>query len=394
MRPTASPAGLSPMPSNHVDPRPSRGPRLALHRLACRGGVLTTLLLLGAAAPGARAADPPKAAARPALSVTVTSPVRAELTARIEAHGGIAAWQEASISAEGSGWRVLELRAQVGDRVKRGQVLAEFAADLVQADLALARAGVAEAEALLAEAGARAQRARELQPTGVISTEQAQQAYTAERTAQARLEAQRAGLRLQQLRVQQTRVLSPDDGVVSSRSATLGAVLAPGQELFRMIRQGRIEWRAEVASDDLARIRPGMEVTVLPPGGAPVAGRVRVVAPTVDAATRNGMVLVDLPAAGGARPGMFASGAIKVGGSTALTLPQAAVVLRDGFAYAFVVGAEGRVRQAKLSVGRRSGTQIEVLSGVGAADRVVASGAGFLTDGDLVRVVDAPRLTP
>jgi RND family efflux transporter MFP subunit len=330
-----------------------------------------------------------RAPARAALTVTLTQPQRAELPLRVPANGTVHAWQEAIIGAEGGPWRLAEVRAGIGDAVKRGQVLAVFAAELVEADVALARAGVAEAEAVLAEMAAKAQRARELQPTGVLSTEQVQQALTAERTAQARLQAQRAALQLQQLREKQLQVLAPDDGIVSARAATVGAVVPPGQELFRLIRQGRLEWRAEVAAADLAQLRAGQSVRVQAAGvAAPVTGRLRMVAPTVDASSRNGLVYVDLPAAPGLRAGTFARGEFETGASSALTLPQSAVVMREGFAYVFRMGPEQRVAQTKVAVGRRVGERVEVLSGLDAAARVVASGAGFLADGDTVKVVD------
>ncbi|MDH5539585.1 MAG: efflux RND transporter periplasmic adaptor subunit, partial [Rhizobacter sp.] len=277
----------------------------------------------------------------------------------------------------------------VGDVVKRGQVLASFATDTVQADVAQGRAGLAEAEAMLAEAGANAQRARDLQPSGALSAQQINQYLTAERTAQARVEAQRAMAKVQQLRLAQTQVLAPDNGVISARSATVGAVLPPGQELFRMIRQGRLEWRAEVPAADLARLKPGMAASVTPAGGAAVPGKVRMVAPTVDAATRNGIVYVDLPAPGVARAGMFARGEFEIGSRSGLTLPQSAVLLRDGFSYVLKIDADSKVVQAKVTVGRRDGERIEIVDGLQAADKVVAAGGGFLADGDLVRVVDA-----
>ena len=330
-----------------------------------------------------------RAPARAALTVTLTQPQRAELPLRVPANGTVHAWQEAVIGAEGGPWRLAEVRAGIGDTVKRGQVLAVFAAELVEADVALARAGVAEAEAVLAEMAAKAQRARELQPTGVLSTEQVQQALTAERTAQARLQAQRAALQLQQLREKQLQVLAPDDGIVSARTATVGAVVPPGQELFRLIRQGRLEWRAEVAAADLAPLRAGQTVRVQAAGVAsPVTGRLRMVAPTVDAASRNGLVYVDLPAAPGLRAGTFARGEFETGASSALTLPQSAVVMREGFAYVFRMGTDQRVVQTKVAVGRRVGDRVEVVSGLDASARVVASGAGFLADGDTVKVVD------
>ena len=196
------------------------------------GLALTAAALLGAATLMVRAADDkkaaPAAAARPALSVTTTQPQSAALPLKIAANGNIAAWQEAVIGTEANGLRLAEVRVNVGDVVKRGQVLATFAPDLLQADVAQIRAVVAEAEAALAEAAANAARARELQTSGALSEQQINQFLTAERTAQARLEAQRAQANVQALRLRQTQVLAPDDGVISARSATVGAVLPAG----------------------------------------------------------------------------------------------------------------------------------------------------------------------
>lgn len=351
------------------------------------------LFLVGAAWPTRTvAADPapaPVPAARPALAVTVVTPSTATWPRTVAANGSIFAWQEASVGAETPGWRLAEVRAQVGDVVRRGQVLAAFATELAQADLAQQQAALAQAQAQLAEAAANARRARELQPSGVISAQQTQQVLTAERTAIARVEAQQAALAAQQLRLAQAQVLAPDAGIVSARLATVGAVAQPGQELFRLIRQGRLEWRAEVAATDLAQLRAGQEVRVEPVGAPAVSGRVRMVAPTVDPATRNGLVYVDLPQPGPAKPGMFARGSFEIGRSAALTLPQGAVLLRDGFSYVFVVGADAKVLQAKVTVGRRQGDRVEITGGLDAAARVVAAGGGFLADGDLVRVVPA-----
>lgn len=328
-------------------------------------------------------ASTPKAA----LTVTTVRPQRLELLQRVMASGSIEAWQEAIIGAEPQGWRLAEVRVDVGARVRKGQVLAVFNGDMVQAEQAQAKAAVAEAEAMLVEAGSNAQRARDLRSTGAWSTQQINQYLTAEHTAQARLEAARAALRVQQLRSAQTQVLAPDDGIVSARSATLGAVVPAGAELFRLLRQGRLEWRAEVDAADLARLRPGQAVRVTPAGGETLAGVVRMLAPKVDAGTRNGVVFVDLPQPGSARAGMFARGEFETGSSTALTLPQGAVLLRDGFSYVFTLDAQGKVTQLKIGVGRRVGERIEITSGLDPAARVVASGVGFLADGDTVRVV-------
>lgn len=337
------------------------------------------------------AADKPAAAAaaKPALTVSVASPQQTTVPVKIAANGNISAWQEASVGTEANGLRLAEVRVNVGDVVKRGQVLATFAADTVAAELAQTRAAVAEAEATLAEASANAQRARDLQASGALSAQQINQYLTAERTAQARLEAQRAAAKTQQLRLAQTQVLAPDSGVISARSATVGAVLPAGQELFRLIRGGRLEWRAEVAAADLAQLKPGLPASVTPAGGTPIVGKVRMVAPTVDPATRNGIVYVDLPQPGIARAGMFARGEFEIGSATGLSLPQSAVVLRDGFSYVLRVGADSKVAQTKVTIGRRWADRIEITGGLEKTARVVAAGGGFLGDGDLVRVVDA-----
>ena len=370
-------------------------------RLAAFGALGVAIMALGGmavalavhAADDKAAANAPGRAAKAALTVTAIQAQRTEVGSALGANGNIAAWQEAVVGAEANGLRLAEVRVNVGDVVRRGQVLATFVPDLIRADLAQSRAAVAEAEATLADAAANAQRARVLQASGALSAQQINQLLTSERTAQARLESVRALAQTQQLRLAQTQVLAPDHGVISARSATVGAVVSPGTELFRLIRQGRLEWRAEVAANELAQLKPGQPVRVITADGGAVAGRLRMVAPTVDAATRNGLVYVDLPQPGALKAGMFARGEFDTGRRSALTLPQPAVLLRDGFSYVFKLGTDNKVTQAKVEVGRRVGARIEITSGLEAGVRVVASGAGFLADGDTVRVVDAPPPT-
>ncbi|MFN9574509.1 MAG: efflux RND transporter periplasmic adaptor subunit [Betaproteobacteria bacterium] len=333
--------------------------------------------------------DSARSAAKPALAVTTTLPKLVVLPVRVQANGNIAAWQEAIIGTEADGLRLAEVNFNVGDVVRRGQVLARFASATVDAELAQSRSVLAEAEAILAEASSNAVRAQELKASGALSEQQIQQYLTAERTARARLEGAKAAVQTQQLRLAQTQVLAPDDGVISVRTATVGAVLPSGQELFRIIRRGRLEWRAEVAAPELVRLRPGQQVTLTPAGGQPVRGMVRVVAPVVDTRTRSGLVYVDIPVAGAARAGMFARGDIEVdSGKPTVTLPQAAVAQRDGFSYVMRIGPDYRVMETKVTLGRRAGDRVEVVSGIDIGTTVVASGVGFLGDGDLVQVVD------
>lgn len=333
------------------------------------------------------------AGAKPALTVMAITPQWVEWPRLLAANGNIAAWQEAVISAEISNLRLTEVRVNVGDRVHKGQVLARISNDSVAAALAESRASVAEAEAMLAEARANGDRARQFQATGFLSAQQINQYLTAEKTALARLNAAHARLQAEQLRLAQTVVRAPDSGLISARTATVGSMAQPGQELFRLIRGSRLEWRAEVSAADLGKLKPGVAATLTAPNGERIQGRVRMVAPTVDPQTLNGLVYVDLPIAetGNAlRAGTFARGEFELGHSRALSLPQSAVLLRDGFPYVFRLGQQNKVAQTKVVVGQRVGDQIEIVSGIAPDTRVVASGAGFLADGDMVRLVAAP----
>ena len=370
-------------------------PRLAARRRALLFPVLLASLVTAQADAQAPAASAP---AKAALTVSVVSPAMASVPVLLQANGNIAAWQEALVGAEAAGLRLATVQADVGQRVRRGQVLATLADETVRADLAQAQAALAEAEASAAEATANAERAATLQDSGALSASQIQQYATAALTAKARVAAQRAAVQAQQLRLKQTQVLAPDDGIVSARSATVGAVVGSGQELFRLIRGGRLEWRAELPSADLARVRAGQAATLTTPSGRTVAGTVRQVAPTVDAASRNGLVYVDLKPGpdSDARPGMFARGSFAFDARPALTLPAAAVLLRDGFSVVMRVGADNRVQQTKVQVLQRDADRV-ALQGLPADARVVARGAAFLSDGDTVRVVAepaAPASTP
>jgi RND family efflux transporter MFP subunit len=269
--------------------------------------------------------------------------------------------------------------------------LAQLSADTVQAELAQARAAASEARANLSAAKLDADRARELKSSGsdALSGQQLQQYLTLELTAAARHEAAVARVKSDELRLAQTRITAPDDGLISARIAAVGGVVQPGQELFRLIRKNRLEWRAEVPATELLQLKPGMAVTVIGLDHQAITGRLRITSPSVDAQTRMGLAYVDLPAGAALRAGSFARGEFKLGASSALSLPQTALQLRDGFAYVFQVGADGRVQQRKVTLGRRSGERVELTGGLDAGARVVASGMGFLSDGDLVRVVDA-----
>ena len=325
-----------------------------------------------------------------ALTVTTVQVKHTTLDMVVPANGNIAPWQEAVIGSEVNGLMLNDVFVNVGDNVNRGQVLARFASSTISADLAQAQANLAEAKAAAMEAASNANRARGIQNTGALSNQQIEQYISSEASTKARVEAAAAGLNLQNIKLKQANVLAPDNGVISSRTATAGSVASAGQELFRLVRQGRLEWRAELTSAEVSKIKVGMIAELILPDGNLLKGKVRAVAPSIDSQTRNALVYVDINS-DSAKAGMYARGKFMIASTDALTLPATAIVIRDGFNYLMEVEADLHVKQIKVKTGRRVGDAVEVLDLTDTGANFVASGGAFLADGDTVRVVDSPN---
>ena len=334
-----------------------------------------------------------------ALTVQIIKPAITKLDSTIEANGNIQPWQEAIIGAEVSGLLMKEVLVNVGDVVKKGQTLARFSSATIEPQLAQTIAALAEAKANLIEAANNAERARSIKDlgalSGALSRQQIDQYVSAEAVAKARMEAAEANVAVQKIKLNQTTVMALDDGIISSRTATVGAVATSGQELFRLIRQGRLEWRADITSADISHIKPNSNASITLPSGDKASGHVRVIAPAIDKQTRNGLVYVDLSSnknnINSIKAGMFARGSFIVAESKAITLPASTIVLREGFAYLMQVDANNHIKQIKVKLGRRNGDRVEITSfkdnTKALAQNFVAAGGTFLADGDLVRVV-------
>lgn len=474
-----------------------------------------------APAKGANATGKPNAGAtKPALTVTSVSPQQESWETTIQADGVINPWQEAIIAAEIGGLRITEVLADVGEMVKKGQPLVKLSQETVAADIAQqqavinqakaeilkaqagvkqseasvvqaqsgvtqaeaglvqananisqaqaalgqaeagvsqANAGLVQANASYTEAKANADRARQLKTSGALPLQQVDQYITAEATARAGidsqkamiasqkaaldaqkagvtaqkaglaakqaevksqqiavessrlavnaqeavLEAQNAALKVQQaalkgqeIRLNQTTIVAADDGVISSRTAALGSVVQTGAELFRLIRQNKLEWRAEVSSNDLGQIREAQTASVNLNTGEVIEGQVRLISPQLDANTRRALVYVSLPTGSTARAGMFVQGTIRQGITEALTVPQTTVILRDGKHIVFEIGTDNRVVQREVKIGRRLLDRVEILSELPADIKLVATGGAFLNDGDLVQLAPTAEKKP
>lgn len=344
--------------------------------------------------------EPTQTITKSALTVETITPSESLWPLDIRVNGAISAWQEAQIGAEIGGLRITQVLADVGTEVKRGQLLVTLNDETIVAAIHKQQATVAGDKAALAEAKSNADRAREIKDSGALSTQQITQFLIAEETAIAVLAAAQAELENQQIQLKHTHIDAPDDGIISSRTANLGSVVSAGSELFKLVRQGRIEWRAEVNADQLLQIRKGQIVHIALPNGKQIQGSVRMIAPTLDATTRNALIYVDLPKAT-AQPGMYAQGEIETGALAALTVPQSAIVMRDGRSYVFEVTDKLHVVQHAISTGRRVGDLVEISTNhtgndangvdIGLNTKLVATGGAFLNDGDIVSVSKAAK---
>lgn len=332
----------------------------------------------------AEPAKAPKASA--ALTVQLAEVTEAPMLRTVAVSGAVGAWQEMILGVELSGSRIAEVDVEVGDQVKRGDVLLTLDARTLDAELRMADAALNEAKAGVLLAKSQLDRGDTLIAQKLISAADHDQLRAAMVQAEARVKTTAAQFDAAKLRRDFATLRAPDDGVIASRSAEPGMVVMAGTQLLTMIRDGRLEWRAELSESDLLDVAVGDVVEVLQRDGSVVEGRVRAVAPGLDANTRTGTVHADLPEPGALRAGMFAEGRIRVGEGDALSVPIAAVVRRDGYAYVFTLKGKDRVERRRVDLGRIDGERIEVRSGLNAGERVVSRGGAFLSDGDTVRV--------
>ncbi|SFS52934.1 efflux RND transporter periplasmic adaptor subunit [Brevundimonas viscosa] len=324
-------------------------------------------------------------------TVTVITPTLQDLPRVINASGTVSAWEEVPVGAETGGLTATSVLVDEGSYVRQGQPLVQMNDALLRAQVRQQQAAVQTAEANAARDDAALARAQELKERGFLSQASLDTALANQRASQANLAAARAALAETQTRLSQATLRAPVSGLVISRSVTRGQIVTAGTELFRIVRDGRLELDARVPETELGLIRSGQSATISSDEVGQTTGRVRIVTPEVDPETRLGVARIALNGAGGFRPGMFARARIEAGSQPALTVPTAAVLYRENRAGVFVLGDGGVVRFQPVTVLSRTERR-SALSGLTAGARVVVEGAGFLADGDRVRV--APTAAP
>jgi HlyD family secretion protein len=360
------------------------------------------------------AATEAPAPALPAISVAeVTARV---MTDRVIASGLVAAVEEVQVAPLIEGQPLEELRADLGDMVTEGQVLAVLSKSTLElqkteavASLAAAKAGIAQGEAQLVEAEAAAAEARRvadrtaaLSEQGTTPKAQADTANANATSAAARvnvatqgLESARAQLALAEARLEnvelqlsRTEVKAPVAGEIVARNAKIGAIAtAAGQPMFVIVRDAALELRADVAEGDLLRLKPGQPASLRSVGmGDPLAGTVRLVEPTIDAASRLGRARIAVDATGALRVGMYVEAEITIAEREGLAVPISAIGTGPEGETVLRV-KDGLVEQVKVTTGIRDGGLVEVTQGLAPGDLVVAKAGAFVRAGDRINPI-------
>lgn len=351
--------------------------------------LLAAAAALTLAACGGQGDDKSKTGDKPAgasrQTVTAATATLTALPRAIVASGTVSAWEEVPVGAETGGLTAVGVYVDEGSYVRQGQTLVKLNDALLQAQLRQQQAAVQTAEANAARDDAALGRAQELKTRGFLSQASLDTALADQRASQANLASARASLSETRTRLAQSEIKAPVSGLIISRSVTRGQIVSAGTELFRMVRDGRLELDAQVPETDLPAIRAGQSATITSNEGVKTTGTVRIVTPEVNAQTRLGVARITLSPASGLKTGMFARATIDAGAQPATVVPTGAVLYRNNKAGVFVLGADATVGFRPVTVLSRRDDQTSV-SGVEPGVRVVVQGAGFLNDGDKVTV--------
>jgi len=362
------------------------------------------------------AAEASAPAERAAPSVTVATAERRFIADTAIVTGTLVPREEILVAVQIEGYAINQILVEEGDRVKAGQVLARLSRELIEtaliqnraqiaraeASIAAARSGIVEAEANRSQAQASFERAKALRGEGITSVETFELRQAAAQQGSARVTSAREQLRLAEadktlieaqrnelsIRLERTEIKAPSDGVVSRRTARIGAIAtAAGDPLFRLIRDGAIELEADVAETTLARIAIGQTALVRPAGRtSDLPAKVRLVSPEITRATRLGRVRLALEVTEGLTIGSFARGEIEIARKEAVVAPLSAVLFTTEGPRVQVV-KDGVVVTRPVTTGIRAMGQIEIVTGLDAGESIVAISGTFLRNGDRVTPV-------
>ncbi len=356
-------------------------------RLSLKALLLATSLI-GAALPAVRAETTTPTAEVVLPAITVAKVATRVVEDHILASGMIAAVEQVSVVPLIEGQPIETLAADVGDMVIAGQVLAKLSTATLTLQQSQLQASLAAAQSNAAEAKRTALRTAALLVQGAASNAANDQAQAALTAAEAQVTSVQAQLDTVALQIARTEVKSPVSGLITARNAQIGALAsAQGQPMFVLMRDGALELRADLSEADLPRVLQGQTATItLAAGLAPLSGKLALVEPSIDLATRLGRARITLDTSDQVRAGMFAEADILVASRTAIAVPVTAVG-SEGVETTVMVVKDGVVHRTVITTGIRDGGWVEVLTGLAEGDQIVAKAGAFVTDGDKINPI-------
>jgi HlyD family secretion protein len=346
---------------------------------------LVVLLLCGADLAACAKPPPPKTADAPLTLSTVEVALR-PLTGGLTASGNLVSREEAGVSSELAGYRVSEVLVDEGDWVKKGQPLARLDDTLLRSQIAQAEANLVQQQVAGQRAQQEADRVKGLDNAGVLSMEQISERRLQAKAGQAGVQVAKAQLDDLKTRDAKMVIRAPVSGRVLERDARPGDTSSLTATLYRIAKDGLVEFDAEISQADLANIRIGEPVEIDLPSDAKAIGQVRFISPRVDAQTGLGHVRVALPVREDLRPGGFARGVFEAAAHPVPVAPESAVHFDANGASVMVIDDQDRVHRAPIETGQRAQGYVQLVKGPPVGTRVALGGGAFVLDGDKVQV--------
>lgn len=318
------------------------------------------------------------------VKATVTTLQKATLPVVSTAPGQVVAQQQAMIASRLMGF-LRQIYVQEGQRVSAGQAL--FAVDPtdIQGQIAMAKAGLTQAEAALRDAKNDYDRFGALYKEDAIPKMQWDKIRLQHQMTEQQVAMARAGYETAASQMKYATVVAPFAGVITQKMSNAGAIAAPGQPVLVLENTDHLQVQTSVAGEVFDQLKLGSEVQIIPQGeGEALAGKVANLVPSADPMTHSHLVKIDLPKGATLRSGDFVQVGFKLGQRDGLQVPQTAIQTRAGITGVFVVDAQSVAKYRMVRTGSAQGGQVEVLAGLNADEKVVTSDASTLQNGDKV----------
>jgi RND family efflux transporter MFP subunit len=320
--------------------------------------------------------------------VSVMVPGVRPVSSQVMVTGTIEARHDLPIGDAGAAGRIDEVYVQVGDRVRKGQILAQIDDSVLVPQVNELVASLAKARAQAKLSAAEYRRALAIGPQGGLSVQNIEQTQAAASMDAANVKMVAAQLAQKRADLALTRVVAPVAGIVLTRNAEVGQVASPGgPALFTIEDAGKVELVGQVAEQDMASLRLGQPASVYLVGySQPFPGHIWLLGATIDPQSRLGEVRIGLEPNSALRPGAFAHATIMVSRADRPVVPQTAVMTDSAGSYVFIVNRRNLVVRRPVRLGGVTASGVAIATGLSGRERVVTLAGGFLQSGEKVRV--------